>query len=393
MKVPLLDLAPQTSGLREEIVAAVCGVIDSNQYVFGDKLVLFEENVAAYCGSAHGVGVSSGTDALLVSLMALGVGPGDLVVTTPFTFFATVGAIVRVGAKPFFVDIEEDSFNIDCNCLAEILEHKGKRARIKAILPVHLFGQMADMEKIKALASSYNIPVIEDGAQAIGACCPMSDDDGCMSWHKAGSIGELGCFSFFPSKNLGGIGDGGLVTVNSDKLVNTVRSLRNHGESRRYYHDMVGGNFRLDAIQAVVLDIKLKQLDKWHNSRRLNAARYRQLFSEAGLGGERVILPVEVYASVDNSGNNLHHIYNQFVVRAEKRDKLQQFLLGNDIGCAVYYPVCLHKQDCFAEYNKLSFPVAEKAAREVIALPIYPELAPEQQEFVVENIDQFYKKY
>ena len=391
MNVPLLDLGPQIRLLRSEIIEAVTRVIDSTRYILGPEVLSFEKNVAAYCQADFGVGVSSGTDALVMTLMAMEIGPGDKVITTPYTFFATMGAVLRVGASPVFVDIEEESFNMDPDALLEALEcQQGEGNRVRAILPVHLFGQCADMGRIVAIADEYDVPIIEDAAQAIGACCPVADAQGRISWKKAGSMGRTGCFSFFPSKNLGGIGDGGLVTTCDEELVEILRSCRNHGASPKYFHPRVGGNFRLDPVQAVVLEIKLRHLDSWHNKRRENSMIYRELFAGKGLAETTVRLPVEKYADMAGSEGRTHHIYNQFVIRAPERDALQSYLLEHGVGCEVYYPRCLHQQECVSTYNDQAFPIAEKAARESLALPIYPDLTWEQLDFVVETIASFY---
>ncbi len=391
MNVPLLDLGPQIKALRSEILQAVTDVIDSTRYILGPEVVSFEEDVAAYCQSAFGVGVSSGTDAIVMTLMSLGIGSGDLVITTPYTFFATMGAVLRVGAQPVFVDIEEESFNMDPEALDSILRQQSQHGgRVKAIIPVHLFGQCADMNRIMPLAEKYDVCVVEDAAQAIGACCPMTDTDGTIHWKKAGSMGLAGCFSFFPSKNLGGIGDGGMVTTSDADLVDILRSCRNHGAQPKYYHARVGGNFRIDPVQAVVLAIKLRHLEDWHSKRRENSQTYRTLFKDAGLLHSPVELPHEQFATVPGAENHNHHIYNQFVIRVPDRDGLRTFLQEHSIGSEVYYPLCLHQQECVREYNGQKFPVAEKAAQESLALPVYPELTKEQLSFVVETINKFY---
>ncbi len=391
MNVPLLDLGPQTQSLRSEIIEAVTRVIDSTRYILGPEVVSFEEKVADYCRVAFGVGVSSGTDALVMTLMAMDIGPGDRIITTPYSFFATMGAILRVGALPVFVDIEEDSFNLDPVALAEVLEREQRLGdSIKAILPVHLFGQCADMDRILAIARRYDLPIVEDAAQAIGACCPVTDERGNVVWKRAGSMGKAGCFSFFPSKNLGGIGDGGLVTTNDKDFVNILRSCRNHGAEPKYYHPRVGGNFRLDPVQAVVLAIKLRHLDSWHAKRRENSMIYRSLFREMDLAPKIVKLPVEKFTGRNGMDDHTHHIYNQFVIRVPNRDQLQSFLGEHGVGCEVYYPCCLHKQKCIGAYNDQVFPVAERAARESLALPIYPDLNREQLAFVVRTIADFY---
>jgi len=396
MQVPLLDLKAQLVGLREEIIQAVTEVIDSTRYIMGPKVEQLEENIAAYSGAKYGIGVTSGTDALLIVLMALGVGPGDLVLTTPFTFFATVGSVLRLGAKPLFVDIDPETYNIDPDQMAELLAHDAETTKkIKAILPVHLFGQCADMEKILALASRYNIPVVEDAAQAIGAACPLGST-GKRVWRKAGAMGIAGCFSFFPSKNLGGIGDGGMVVTSDVGLAEKLRILRAHGGEPKYHHAVVGGNFRLDPIQAVVLDVKLPHLPAWHEARRQNAALYNRLFEEAGLlDSGKVETPVAAYRdqAMEEDVMPDYHIYNQYVIGVQDRDNLIRYLHAENIGSEIYYPIPLHKQKCMTElgFNELTFPESEKAARQTLALPIYPELTNEMQHYVVEKITSFYK--
>ena len=394
MNVPLLDLQPQMTRFREEILQAVTDVIDSTRYILGPRVTELEQKIADYCGVPAAVGVSSGTDALLVSLMALEIGPGDLVLTTPYTFFATIGSIVRVGALPLFADVDEQSLNIDPDRMAELLaaDQQGER-RIKAIMPVHLFGQCADMSKIMDLAAQYGIPVIEDAAQAIGAECPFVEKNGSVRWKRAGSMGLAGCFSFFPSKNLGSVGDGGMVITPDPDFAEQLRCYRNHGAEPKYYHSHIGGNFRLDPIQASVLSIKLPHLEQWHQQRRANSVVYHDLFKQAGLVGDPVVLPESAYRNAADAGAHDFHIYNQYVIRVPRRDDLREFLQSHSIGCEVYYPVCLHKQQCLADhgYGDLSFPVAEQAARDSLALPIYPELSDKQQTYVVETIARFYR--
>nr|WP_320012850.1 DegT/DnrJ/EryC1/StrS family aminotransferase [uncultured Desulfobulbus sp.] len=392
MNVPLLDLKPQLAPLRTQMLEAVTRVLDSTGYILGREVTELEEKVAQYSQATYGVGVSSGTDALLNSLMSLDIGPGDLVLTTPYTFFATMGTILRVGAKPLFVDVTPQSLNMDPALAAEAL--KADRAgenRIKAMIPVHLYGQCADMQPIMALSKEYGVPVIEDAAQAIGAEYPF-EEQGNITWRRAGGMGIAGCFSFFPSKNLGGIGDGGMITTSDEAYAGILRSNRNHGAEPKYYHSRVGGNFRLDPIQAVVLSIKLDHLENWHAGRRENAATYTRLFAEAGLVNEPVVLPSAVYAQVAGAEQHNHHIYNQFVIHVPKRDELRQFLQDNSVGCEIYYPLCLHQQECIAElgYGTQSFPIAEAAAADSLALPIYPELSTEQLEYVVTTIARFY---
>ena len=395
MRVPLLDLHGQMAPLRDEILAAVTEVIDSTQYILGTKVERFEKNIAAYCGSGHGIGVASGTDALLAALMALEIGPGDAVLTTPYSFFATMGCILRLGAKPVFADIDPVTYNIDPACMAEVLADDARSGkRIKAIIPVHLYGQCADMGRILALAQEYNLPIVEDAAQAIGALYPMQTG-GQTVWQRAGSMGKAGCFSFFPSKNLGGIGDGGLITCNDSELAERLRIIRVHGGAPKYHHGVVGGNFRIDPIQTVVLEVKLARLPEWHKARRRNAANYRRLFAQTDLlkTGE-VSLPKAVYeveGMMVGEGCD-YHIYNQFVIRVRDRDGLLRHLINHEIGAEIYYPIPLHRQECLAGfgYDKVLFPEAERAALETLALPIFPELTEAMQCFVVEQISEFY---
>lgn len=397
MRVPLLDLHGQMAPLRDEILAAVTEVIDSTQYILGPKVEQFEKNIAAYCRAGYGIGVASGTDALLAALMALGVGPGDAVLTTPYSFFATMGCILRLGAKPVFADIDPTTYNIDPEKMAEALAQDARAGgRIKAIIPVHLYGQCADMGRILALARQYGLPVVEDAAQAIGAVYPMKSD-GEIAWCRAGSMGDAGCFSFFPSKNLGGIGDGGLITCNDSSLAERLRIIRVHGGSPKYHHGVVGGNFRIDPIQTVVLDIKLSRLPEWHRARRRNAENYRRLFSETGLlASGAVSLPEAAYQAEGlTAGEECdYHIYNQFVIRARERDGLLGYLQSHEIGAEIYYPIPLHRQGCVAGmgYEDVSFPEAERAALETLALPIFPELTEEMLSFVVEKIAEFFAR-
>jgi len=395
MRVPLLDLKEQLKPLRDDIVTKVTELIDSTQYIMGDAVSEFEGHIASYCQTRHAVGVASGTDALLASLMALGVGPGDYVLTTPYSFIATLGCILRLGARPLFADIEPVSCNIDPRKIAEIFAGDQKVVRrIKAIIPVHLYGQCADMTAIMAIAKEHGVAVVEDAAQAIGSACPV-EVDGAAVWHKAGSIGDVGCFSFFPSKNLGGIGDGGMIVLNDDDLAEKIRIVRVHGGAPRYHHAVVGGNFRLDAIQAVALDVKLPHLPAWHQGRRRNAETYNSLFTESGLlAGGKVSLPTAVYKDLAEKESDLpdYHIYNQYVIRVENRTALKDYLLSHDIVTEIYYPIALHRQECMsAAENALQLPEAEKAAQETLALPIYPELTPEMLEYVVTKISDFYR--
>jgi len=394
MNVPLLDLHPQTAALREDILRAVTEVIDSTVYILGPKVARLEQEIAAYCGAGFGIGVSSGTDALLMTLMALEIGPGDRVLTTPYSFFATVGAILRVGALPVFADVEKETFNIDPEKMAELLAEDAKNGRtIKAVIPVHLFGQCAEMGKIMALADEYGIPVIEDAAQAIGAEYPQQMKDGSTVWRKAGSMGLAGCYSFFPSKNLGCIGDGGMVVTSDSAFAEILRCCRNHGAQPKYYHAKIGGNFRLDPLQAAVLSVKLPHLEQWHKQRQANSRVYQELFAQAGLTGSPVILPKTVHAASPDAAAHNHHIYNQFVIQAPRRDALRAWLHEKGVGCEVYYPVCLHKQDCMKKYGctELSLPIAEQLAQDSLALPIFPELRREQQEYAVDCIAAFYR--
>jgi len=372
VSVPLLDLKAQYAAIREEIRAAVDAVLESQQCILGATVADCEARLAAYCTTAHAVAVSSGSDALLISLMAEGIGPGDEIITTPYTFFATAGSIARLGARPVFVDIEPESFNLNP---AEIEAKITSRTR--AIMPVHLFGQCAEMEPILAIAQRHKLVVIEDAAQAIGA-----------EYHgrRAGAMGRYGCFSFFPSKNLGAAGDGGLVTTDDADTAEKLRVLRNHGMKPKYYHALVGGNFRCDALQAAIIAVKLRHLDRWTAGRQHNAARYRRLFQEAGLLDDGLVkLPQEMPAR--------RHIYNQFVIRVPRRDELMAYLKEQNIGVEVYYPIPLHLQECFAYlgYRAGDFPQSERAAKESLALPIYPELSDQQAEWVVEAIRRFFK--
>jgi dTDP-4-amino-4,6-dideoxygalactose transaminase len=379
VKVPLLDLRAQYATLKEEVLAVTQEVYASQQFILGPKVKELEEKVAGYCGCSYAVGVSSGTDALLISLMTAGIGSGDLVVTTPFTFFATVGSITRVGATPLFVDIDRTTYNMDPSKLASALDGLGadERSRVKGIMPVHLFGQCAEMEPILETVKKYRLVVIEDAAQAIGA--EVAFKSGALK--RAGSMGEYGCFSFFPSKNLGAFGDGGMVTTNSKELYERLTIMRGHGAKPKYYHRVIGGNFRLDALQAAILIVKLKYLDQWTAGRQENAKTYRELFQKSGLA--EVTLPVE---------KERRHIYNQFVIRLKgRRDELREFLNAQGIGTEVYYPLPLHVQDCFKYlgHRPEDFPESVDAAATTLALPIYPELKREQLELVVQKIKEF----
>jgi dTDP-4-amino-4,6-dideoxygalactose transaminase len=365
MQVPLLDLKAQYATIKDEVTQAISEVCENQSFALGPAVAEFEEKIAAYCNSKHAIGVSSGTDALIVSLMALEIKPGDEVITTPFTFFATAGSIVRLGAKPVFVDVDPDSYNIEASAIEEKITEK-----TRAIVPVHLFGQVAQMKAIMEIAQRHNLAVIEDAAQAIGAS---------QEGIKSGNFGDCGCFSFYPAKNLGGFGDGGLVTTNREDLSQRIRALRDHGQNPRYFYKMIGGNFRLDGIQGAVLSVKLKYLDGWNEKRRQNAAVYDSLFADSPVKAPKI------------EAKNVS-IYHQYTITVPKRDKLQKFLAENNIGSAIFYPKPLHLQDCFSDlgYKPGDFPIAERLCNEVLSLPIYPELVPEQVEYVGKTVLKFY---
>ncbi len=368
MRVPLLDLSRQYATIKDEINEAIQKVLDHGMFIMGPEVKEFEAELAEYCGAKHGIGVASGTDALLLSLRALGVGPGDEVITSTFTFFATAGVISRLGAKPVFVDIDSKTFNIDVEKIESAITDN-----TRAIIPVHLYGQIAEMDGICALAESRAIPVVEDAAQAIGARYKK---------RNAGSFGKTACYSFFPSKNLGAYGDGGFIGANDDEIADLLRRLRVHGAKPKYYHSTVGYNSRLDTIQAAVLKIKLKYLPLWHEARRKKAAKYNELLKDV----ERVQTPfVHDYN---------YHIYHQYTLIVENRDDLKGFLKQRDIGLDTYYPLPLHLQECYSDlgYKRGDIPVAEDLAAKVISLPIFPELTDSEQEFVVESIREFYEK-
>jgi dTDP-4-amino-4,6-dideoxygalactose transaminase len=381
--VPLLDLKAQYATIREEIAEALDRVLESQRFILGPEVEALEREIAPYCGCEYAVGMSSGSDALLAALMAIDLKPGDEVITTPYTFFATVGAIARLGGRAVFVDIDPRTYNIAPEQIEAAIS-----PRTLAIIPIHLFGQVADMDPIMAVADRHGLPVIEDAAQAIGAE---------YRGRRAGAIGQSGCFSFFPSKNLGAFGDAGMVTTNDATLADRLKLLRGHGARPKYYHKEVGGNFRLDALQAAVLRVKLRHLDGWTAARQRNAAVYRRLFTDAGLavsaGFSRpelddvpgVVLPDEAPGGT--------HIYNQFLIRSGRRNDLQRYLKERQIGTEVYYPVPLHLQECFADlgYAAGAFPESERAASVTLALPIYPELTSEMQEIVVDAIAEFYR--
>jgi dTDP-4-amino-4,6-dideoxygalactose transaminase len=373
--VPLLDLRAQYASIRDEIRAAIDRVVDSQQFILGQEVELLEQEVACYSQSDFGVGVSSGSDALLICLMAIGIKSGDEVIVPSYSFFATAGSVSRMGATPVFIDIDPNTYNSDATMIESAVTHK-----TRAIIPVHLFGQMADMDPIMEVARHYKLFVIEDAAQSIGA-----------EYHgrRSGSIGDFGCFSFFPSKNLGGFGDGGMVTTNDAELAKKLRMLRNHGYGRKYYNRLVGGNFRLDTLQAAVLRVKLKYLDQWTGGRQRNANYYRQLFDQAGLTVASQPDRAHVVPPFETSDGR--HIYNQFVVRSGARDRLLAYLKAREIGTEIYYPVPLHLQECFENlgYGTGDLPVSETAANETLALPIYPELSNEMIERVVGAIKEF----
>ena len=379
MKVPLLDLNAQLKTIEADVKAAVLDVVDSTQYIMGPKVEALQNAVSEYVGAKYGVGVSSGTDALLVALMALDVKAGDRVLTTPYSFFATAGVIARLGATPVLVDIDPTTYNLCPKALKEWYSSASQQEidSVKAIMPVHLYGQCADMDPILEIANQNGVPVIEDAAQAIGAQYPSKS-----GLKKAGAMGTIGCFSFFPSKNLGGVGDGGMVVTSDDALAEKLVKLRNHGAKPKYYHAMIGGNFRLDPIQAAVLLVKLPHLDSWHRMRQKNAAYYDEQLSAPNVVNPKIAYQRE------------HHIYNQYVLCVpDRRDDLRKFLSENDIGNEVYYPVPFHEQECFQYlgYKTGDFPNSELAATHTIALPIYPELTNEMQDYVIAKIQEFYQ--
>ena len=367
MNVPLLDLRAQFASIEREVRAAMDRVLETQRFIGGPEVEGLEHEIAAYCGTRHAIGVSSGTDAILGALMALGIGPGDEVIVPPFTFFATAGCVVRLGGKPVFADIEPRTFNIDPSKV-----ERAVTKRTRAIMPVHLFGQCADVDPIVEIGERHGVPVIEDAAQALGAT---------YKGRRAGSLARLGCFSFFPSKNLGAFGDGGIVTTDDDALAAKLRVLRDHGQKPKYHYRFVGGNFRLDALQAAVLRVKLTHLEAWHEARRRNAGRYDSL-----LAGSAVTTP---WIAPHN-----RTIYNQYVIRHPDRDGLRQHLSDRGVGTEVYYPVSLHLQECFADlgHRDGDFPESERAQREVLALPVYPELTEEQIGHVAECIAQYARR-
>ncbi len=387
VNVPLLDLKAQFAQIRAEVMPVIGEVCASQQFILGEHVRALEEELAHYCASSFGVGVSSGTDALLLALMALDVGPGDGVITSPFTFFATAGAIARVGARPLFCDIDPVTFNLsppavqtfierECDASGDALIHRATGSRLRAMIPVHLYGQSADMDGLMEISSRYRLRVIEDAAQAIGTEY--------KNGVRVGSIGDIGCFSFFPSKNLGAFGDAGLCTTGDAELAERMRVLRVHGGKPKYFHALIGGNFRIDELQAAVLRVKLKYLDGWTRARQRNAAFYDAAFSGAALGA-RLVTPVAMPGQ--------RHIFNQYVVRAWQRDALKKSLAEQGIGTEIYYPVPLDRQECFAYLGLApgAYPESDRAARETLALPIYPELTEDQLGYVASCIVEFIK--
>lgn len=370
MEVPLLDLKEQYRSIKDEILPELEALFQTQQFILGSKVAKCEQEIADYVQSSHACGVSSGTDALLMALMAEGIGPGDEVITTPYSFFATSGSIARLGAKAVFVDIDPVTFNINPQLIPAKIN-----SRTRAIMPVHLFGQAADMKPILKIAHERKLSVIEDAAQAIGA-----EYEG----RRVGSLGDYGCFSFFPSKNLGCFGDGGMVVCQNDDKAKKLKALRNHGSEKRYYHQILGGNFRLDALQAAVVSVKLRHLEFWTQKRIGNADLYKKLFTASGLIASGQIRLPEVARG--------RHVYNQFIIRAQRRDELMAFLKEKGVGCEVYYPLCLHLQECFRDwgYKTGDFPVSEQASAETLALPVYPELSHASIEYVVATIKAFY---
>ncbi len=378
MNIPLLDLKAQYAQIKDEVSQAIDEVMESQHFILGPKVSELESKIASYSQCKYALGVSSGTDALLLALMALDTGHDDLVITTPFTFFATAGCIARLGAKPVFADIDPVTFNIDPQKLEMLLEKMTDKelSRVKAVIPVLRFGHMADMQSIVSICRRYGLKIIEDAAQAIGSECPFSE-----TARRAGSVGDIGCFSFFPSKNLGGVGDGGMVATNDAGLYEKMKILRVHGSSPKYYHKFVGGNFRLDEIQAAVLLVKLKYLDKWTEARQRNAQVYDRLLS--GIAAESFLVPSAL--------PGYRHIYNQYVIRTSKRDELKAYLKENGVATEIYYPLPMHLQECFSylRYRQGDFPVAEESALTALALPVYPEMSIQGLEYTAALIKNF----
>ncbi len=379
LRVPLLDLKAQYATIRGDVAAALERVIESQHFILGPEVEALEREVSAYSGVAHSVGVSSGTDAILLALMALGIGPGDEIITTPYTFIATCSCIARLGATAVFVDIEPDSYNLDVSKVEAAIG-----PRTKAIMPVHLFGQMADTEALAEIASRRGVPIVEDAAQSLGAE---------LGSVRAGAAGVAGTYSFFPSKNLGAFGDGGMVVTNDDAMAKRLRLLRNQGQEPKYFSVEVGGNFRLDALQAAVVRAKLPHLDGWTAARQRNAATYRRLFAAAGITSSSHGLEERTPIALPSELPRRRHVYNQFVLRARDRDGLRRHLAERGIGSEVYYPQTMHLQKCFASWGHTAgaFPESEKAAAESLAIPIYPELTEEMQATVVDAVRDFYR--
>jgi len=378
MKVPFFDLKPQFSSIEEEIKSAIDEVFKTQQFILGPKVEGLEQAIAHYCQTPYAIGVASGSDALLLSLMVLGIGKGDEVILPPFTFFSTAGVVSRLGATPVFVDIDPDTYNIDPSKIEEKIT-----SRTKAIIPVHLFGQCADMDPLLELARAKSLFVIEDAAQALGAeYRPHPNSVG----RRAGQIGDLGCFSFYPTKNLGAFGDAGMVVTHNTHWAEKIRLLRVHGSQPKYFHKWIGINSRLDAIQAAILLVKFRHLEKWTEERQRKAKRYGELFQDLVSSVDGLRLPTIQHEN--------RHIFHQYVIRVQERDRLRQFLMENGIGTDIYYPLPLHLQECysFLKYRRGDLPISEKASEEVLALPIYPELTEDQQMMVVERIKRFYKK-
>ena len=393
MKVPFLDLKRQYETIRHQVLASIGSVCDNQSFILGKEVEALENEIADYAGARHAVGVASGSDAILLSLMALDLRQGDGVITTPFTFFATAGSISRLGCKPFFVDIDPRTYNMDpdhlrgflkTRCMSDErgqLHHRDTGAPIRCVIPVHLFGQCADMDPILDLCRAHGLKVIEDAAQAIGS---LYQPDADHPPRSAGTMGQSGCFSFYPSKNLGAFGDGGMVVCQDEDLADRLRILRTHGSRPKYYHRLIGVNSRLDALQAAVLRVKLTHLDTWSEKRRQNARRYDELFTDINHGELGISLPSTQYRN--------RHIFNQYVIAVPRRDDLRDFLRNHDIGTDIYYPLPLHRQACYDHlgYKEGDFPVSEEASRKALALPIFPEVTPEEQEYVVERIGAFY---
>ncbi|HSP88000.1 MAG TPA: DegT/DnrJ/EryC1/StrS family aminotransferase [Ignavibacteriaceae bacterium] len=388
MKVPLLDLKPQYNSLKKELDEAILRTAESQYFILGPEVEKMEKNLSDYLKCGFSIGISSGTDALLIALMSIDIKPGDEVIVPVYSFFATAGVVSRLNAKPVFAEVDPVTFNIDPSDF-----EKKITSRTKAVIPVHLYGQSCDMDPIMEIARKHKIKVIEDAAQAIG----VQYKDG----RFVGTIGDVGCFSFFPSKNLGCFGDGGLVTTNNEELAYKLKILRVHGGESKYYHKIIGGNFRLDALQAAVINVKLPHLDSWSEGRRKNAGLYSKLFIEKGLSEDngkisfdeknKILLPKAVYK---NSGVKNYHIYNQYIIRTENRNELKEFLSQNEIGNEIYYPLPFHLQECFKYlgYKKGDFQVSEDMANTALALPVYPELSSEQIDYVVQKIYDFVKK-